>query len=479
MASLALLIWPIVALIIFAQAPLHRAIAWSMLLAYLFLPERFTFDFRGLPPIDKTSVSMIAIMLAIALFAKQNNAQPIEPGLVAPPRAGNDRRFGIVLMGLVAVLLVSPVLTIMDNNQLLVFGDRVLQRLTMRDLISATFESLTLLIPYFVARHYFATPASHRLLLSIIVLGGLIYSVLALIEIRMSPQFHNWVYGYHQHSFVQHIRGGVFRPKIFLSHGLSVGFFFFTAAVCAFALFKSPRRQDHMSFLYKGVWLAIILVLSRNLGATGIALLLIPVLWLRAPLQVKIIKIIALAFLLYPVLRQSGLLPLQQILEAAASVSEDRAGSLLFRFRNEDLLLERALEKPLWGWGGWGRGRIYDEAGRDLSITDGTWIIRLGSAGWLGYISHFGLMVAPLVALKASRKGQTLPIETAALALVLVGNLIYLIPNSTLGPPTWFMAGALAGFVQFYRGEANVTQDTTKPGSGKKPRYTRFSKANM
>ena len=31
---------------------------------------------------------------------------------------------------------------------------------------------------------------------------------LCVIELRFSPQLHNWVYGYHQHDFVQTIRDG-------------------------------------------------------------------------------------------------------------------------------------------------------------------------------------------------------------------------------------------------------------------------------
>ena len=55
-------------------------------------------------------------------------------------------------------------------------------------------------------------------------------------------------------------------------------------------------------------------------------------------------------------------------------VGEDRAGSLEFRLDNEDMLIARAMQRPLFGWGGWGRARVHDEDGKDISVTDGLWI---------------------------------------------------------------------------------------------------------
>ena len=57
------------------------------------------------------------------------------------------------------------------------------------------------------------------------VLGGLIYVPLCLFEVRMSPQLHNMVYGFAQHSFGQTVRGGGWRPMVFMQHGLAVGLF--------------------------------------------------------------------------------------------------------------------------------------------------------------------------------------------------------------------------------------------------------------
>ena len=41
--------------------------------------------------------------------------------------------------------------------------------------------------------------------------------------------------------------------------------------------------------------------------------------------------------------------------------------------------------------------RVYDsDTRRDISVTDGHWIITLGQAGLLGFIAEFGLLTLPI-----------------------------------------------------------------------------------
>ena len=83
---------------------------------------------------------------------------------------------------------------------------------------------------------------------------------------------------------------------------------------------------------------------------------------------------------------------MKYMLDAANSISEERAESLRVRFDNEQQLLERASQRFLFGWGRWGRSRIYDEYGKDISLTDGRWVITLGQFGVLGFLAEFGLL---------------------------------------------------------------------------------------
>ena len=133
---------------------------------------------------------------------------------------------------------------------------------------------------------------------------------------------------------------------------------------------------------------------------------------------------------------------------ATSQVSTDRSDSLAFRLANEDELLAKANQRPLFGWGTWGRNRFYNGYNdSDSSVTDGTWIIVVGSFGWIGYLACFGLLCYPLAAriVKPKRFGRAkVATATAGLGLILTINLIDLVPNSSLFPLTWLIVGALS-----------------------------------
>ena len=59
-------------------------------------------------------------------------------------------------------------------------------------------------------------------------------------------------------------------------------------------------------------------------------------------------------------------------------------------------MLERASERILFGWGRFGRSRVYNEYGSDISVTDGRWIITLGQFGVVGFMGEFGLLALAL-----------------------------------------------------------------------------------
>ena len=470
LATIAISLWPFIALIIFANAAVVPAILTATVVPYLFLPEAFEIPLPGLPDLDKTAAISLGLVGGLVLFGYRARKKADFPTLRSAGRS-----FNFVLISLIVMLLIGLVLTVSTNSEVLIFGPTVLPAMRPWDAVGLLGELTLLLIPFFVAYRYFASPDTHLALLKVLVISGLFYSLLMLIEIRLSPQLHNWVYGYHQHSFLQHIRDG-YRPKVFLQHGLWVGFFIFMTVIGAVALWKAERSGKWM---FAAVWLFLVLMISENLGAFAIALMCLGVfgfLWHK--MQIQIVIIIALTTLTYPALRQAELIPIEQILDTATNVSADRAASLGFRLRNEDLLLERAFEKPLAGWGGWSRDRIFNERGRDISVSEGRWIQTIGSRGWIGYISLFGLLTLPLLTLARTARRKEVPVQTIALALICAGNLIYMIPNSTLTPLGLLCFGALAGFAQFdlLENRKQSTGDQTQR-LRTTHRYTRFPQA--
>ena len=222
-----------------------------------------------------------------------------------------------------------------------------------------------------------------------------------LIEVRLSPQINTWVYGFFQHDFVQMMRYGGFRPIVFLPHGLWAAFFALMTLVAAVGLWRFGPPARRASYLAAAGYLGVLLVLCKSAAVLVYAAILVPaVRLLSVRQQIRIATALALFAVLFPLLRGADLVPVDWIVEQAEAVSQERADSLQYRLDNEDALLARASERPLFGWGSWGRNHIHDPfTGEIISTTDGRWIIVIGSLGWCGYIVEFGLLALPLLLL--------------------------------------------------------------------------------
>ncbi len=474
MAPLALLAWPFVALVLMAQLPRGAAITWAVLIPYLLLPEAYEIELPGLPDLDKQLMISLGLVLGMVLFGDAYRR-------ANPPKDEPKWAHGIyrwILICAVGLMLSGMAITLVTNQEPLFYGPRMLPPVRVWDGVSLLSSLFALLVPAYFGLRHMATPESHKLLLKAVVISALLYTLLMLIEIRLSPQLHNWVYGYHQHSFLQHIRDG-YRPKVFLVHGLHVGFFLFTAVVAAVCLWLSERKEaGGHKWIWAALWLGLMLAISRNLGAFMIAILAIGALFvLPRRLQLWGMLFAAGLLIFYPAVRQSQILPLDEFTEAIARISEDRAQSFDFRLHYEDLLLEHAKEKPLGGWGLWGRNRIFDpETGRDITVSDGLWIVVLGKHGWIYYIGFFTLLTGPLWVLGRAMRRKEIGYESLGLAFVLAGNLIYIIPNATLDPLGVLLLGALSGYVYKDLAEKSKTSEEDHGAAqSSRPSYSRFA----
>ncbi len=289
----------------------------------------------------------------------------------------------------------------------------------------------------------------------------------------MSPQLNRMVYGFFSHDWRQVLRGGGFRPMVFLQHGLWLAIFFCCSAIAIAGILRGCDATQRGKWYAALGWIALVMVLSKSLGALIVAIALVPVvLFLRVHVQLLIAAILAGTVLLYPVLRANDLIPTERIEMLAAKIDPNRAGSLGYRFDNEDILLEKAQEKRLFGWGIWGRARVFNEKGQDISTTDGYWVILLGEGGLVRYLAEYGLMAIPVILLYRRRREYDVGPATGALCLVLVANMVDTIPNAGLTPVTWLMAGALIGRVELGR----ITSETAAETAPADPRrHTRFA----
>ena len=632
LAYVAILGWPVVVVVLFRRLPLHAALIWSVLAGYLFLPTRPSIDFPALPALDKTLVPSLAAAVMCLVLARRRTGRAGTAGAraavdMSATRAAGDTpgarvagdtpgarvagdtpgarvagdtpgarpagaatrghargqgRSGTewIVIALMGTLLFSPFLAVLDNTDPIVAGPLYIAGLRPYDAFSMALSAGVMLLPFVLGRRYLATPEAQVTLLKALVAAGLVYSLLILIEVRLSPQLNKWVYGYYSHSFAQHIRAGGFRPMVFVQHGLRVGIFMSACVLAAAVLWRvaqaaqaagrarpagqgtagtpqdgprdggaawaggagaarheagttagagtgngdreggraagrgpvlprhpalrhapaaahrntvatpgadpdplrgrgavaasrtspaddpvaeevapngpgagaAPRagragRIPPGRWLLIAGWLLLALFLSKTLGAFAITLLLLPVaVLLSVRSQLIVAAVLAGVVLLYPMLRGAGLVPVDRIHAVAQSIDATRADSFLFRLGHEDALLERANLKPVLGWGIWGRNRIYDpRTGRDLSVSDGTWVIVIGSTGWVGYVAQFGLLTMPILLTFWKRRRIRIDPVWSGLCLILVSNLLDLIPNSGLTPVTWLIAGSLAG----------------------------------
>jgi hypothetical protein len=463
MATIALFAWPVLTAIFFANYRIPVAILISIIGGYLLLPPAFGINLPLLPTFDKNNVSGLAALACALIFADRTGSAWNVPGWL--PR-------GIIPRLLLLFVFGGFLATTFTNGDTQIVGERVNRGMTLYDGMSGLLSALMLLIPFFLARRYLATPEAQRTVLIVFALAGFAYSFLALFEVRMSPQLNRWVYGYFPHSWTQHIRGDGFRPVVFLTHGLWLSIFFTMTYVAALGLSRilEPRWRAPM-FLLAG-WLLLTLFLTKSLGAFIIALVLTPVvLFLTKRMQFFVAGALALTVLLYPMLRAADVVPVDRVVEFAAGIDQKRANSFEFRVYNEDMMLQRAMERPLFGWGGNGRWLVHDPESRDggtIAVPDGYWAILFGRAGWAGYIGEFGLLVGVVILLSLRSLRTDFGPETAILTIVLLANVIDLIPNSSLVPLTWLLAGAIWGRLELGAvSQSAVAQEDKAPRPGR------------
>jgi hypothetical protein len=429
---LALSVWPLVSALFFLNLSFRSAVIWTVLGAQLLLPVAVSIKFAMIPVFDKSTIPSLCILAGCFLTG---------------PKRGRAR-FGLTELLLVGFIL-GPIITSELNGDTLVYGDRVVAGVGLYDAISAAEFAFISLIPFFVGRWYFRDAEASTVLLRNLVLAMACYSLPLLFEVRFSPQLHYWLYGYYPSDFIQAVRSGEFRPMAFMGHGLIAARFVLLALVASIGLWATSIDSKLMFKRLSGL-LAVMVYFCRTLSAVIYSVSLAPlIVYARPRFQVRVAVLLALLALLYPTLRALDLFPTKLMLEAASSISEDRAGSLKVRFDNEDQLLARALERPFFGWGRYGRSRIYDEnSGADTSVTDGEWIITFGQFGVFGFIAQFGLLSVGIfrsrraLARTSDLRDQRL---LSTLTLMMTITIIDLLPNSGLEPWSWLMCGALVG----------------------------------
>ena len=442
-AYIAIAGWPVFMLFLFKRFSVEKAILISIIGSYLFLPASFEINFPSLPALNKATVTTLTLLF-ILFFRKS--------GL-------GFKSLDKKSMFLLFLFMLSPFITAMLNTSRYLH----LPGVTLYDGLTQSINSFLVFLPFLVGAKYFSTFESQKLLFKYLIIACLVYLPLMFFEVRMSPQLHRMVYGFFPHTFVQQVRFDGFRPVVFLGHGLLVAMF---VAVCLMALSTSIKAKVKLiNFENKLIFLALFaaLVLAKTYSALILYIFAGLVLFLfKARLIAMISLCVIVMYLAYPLLSANKIFPHEAIVNTVSLLSPDRAQSLEFRFFHETQLLAHANEKPFFGWSSWGRNRVYDpETFQDLSVTDGRWIITLGTRGWFGFITEFYfIFISMWYAIKISKKSNSFPREQMVFLsghlLIVTMILIDQIPNASLSYFYWFLIGGLFGVSRNYHNSKKV-----------------------
>jgi len=424
------LINPIIALVtsvgviaaLFALMTPRRAVIAGYIGAWLFLPQA-SMSLPGFPDLTKTTAASLGIVLGIMFFD-----------------AGRLMRFRPHWIDIPAVILIGvPMASSLSNG------------LGSYDGASACLAQLvTWGLPYFIGRLYIDSFDAMRDLAVGIFIGGLVYAPLCLIEVRMSPQLHRWVYGYHQHEFIQTMRGEGFRPMVFMQHGLMVAMWMASATLVAFWCWSSGvlRKLFGVPISLYAFGFFGVTVLCKSFGALALMMFGMAALWISARMRTVwlVVAMIALPPA-YMYVRTADIWDGESLAAMVASISPERAESLEYRLNAEAIMTDRAMEQKWFGWGGWGRSRVYNDYGRPVAETDGLWIIALGTTGLVGLGALATMLGLPpllfTLRVRPTWWKMAAVAPAAVLAMLLMLHAIDNLANAMINPTYILIAGGL------------------------------------
>ena len=267
--------WIPVVLGLFMLFPPRRAIIISFLGAWLFLPMA-GYGIPMLPDYTKMSATCLGVTLGVFLFD-----------------SGRLGTFRFRLYDVPMILwCIVPGFSSIANG------------LGMWDACSATVAAIvTWGLPYLIGRAYFNDTDGLRELAIGIFVGGLVYAPLCLFEVKMSPQLHNLVYGYHPSDFAMTYRMGGWRPVVFMQHGLMVGVWMTAASLSGIWLWKTGALRQlwgtTTGWLVGG--LLVTTVLCKSLGALALLVagagMLLSTQWLRSRILIAAVVTLVPAYM--------------------------------------------------------------------------------------------------------------------------------------------------------------------------------------
>lgn len=415
--------WPPLVLALFVLLRPRHAVIAALVTGWLFLPNA-AYSLAGLPDYTKLSATVLGAFIGASIFDPRSILS-VRPAWFDLP---------------ITILCLSPFASSLANGLGAYNG--------LSEVLSSTIQWG---LPYLLGRAYLKSLDCLRELAIGILIGGIVYMPLCLWEIRMSPGLHKGLYGFRPRLFGMGQRYGGYRPQVFMWTYIPVVYWLTISTVIAAWLRLRGGLRDLM-----GIPMSLILpglLITLVLCKTAVAFVLVP-LGLAIPLTtVKLrtslpLVLLVLAALTYITVRATGVWSARELVSIAEMMDPARAFTLEQRITNEDQMGAKARQRPLFGWGGYGRSRVVDDKGRDITMSDGRWIITFGRQGLVGLVAFAAVFAVPLIrfarAFPPITWSQCHVAGAAAIAVVVALTLVNNLPNSTAAPVVPFAIGGLA-----------------------------------
>ena len=426
-ATLVLLVWFPIVYLIFESMPGEEAVVVSFVFAWLFLPPLYI-PLPGIPDWSKMTATTFSI--ALIAFVRQNF---------------RITRLRFQWFDLpITVFCLCPIMSALTVGAGLYDG-----------LSAAVDQTVRWGLPYLIGRAFLGHQRGQYLMCLGLAVGGLVYAPLCLFEIRMSPVLKLWVYGFNGRAVLDFdMRYGGYRPIVFLDFGLETAWWMCCSTLACYYLWQSgtvTRLRGYPMSLLTGV-MAFTSIACKSTGALvqiilGFGLFTIA----RRTRSVLLIYPLLLLPIMYCFLRPIGVWNGSSLLSVVnATFGPARAQSLSFRFEQEEILMQSAMGRPIFGWaraGGFNNG----PGGTRLAVLDGYWIIVFGTMGGVGLAALNGMHLVPTyLFLRRFKPDRWLTPEAAptlTFAVILPLYMLDNLSNAMLNPVYAVIMGAVSGYI--------------------------------
>ena len=411
-ATIALLSWPVLALVLFAALGPWRGVIATYLGGYVLLPTLASIPMVGLPDYTKFTAIDLGALAGVLLF---------DPRALA---AFRPRWFDLPALALCLI----PGASILANG------------LPAWEGVSAI--SAVVLpwgVPYFIARLYAGRPEAARDLVRGLVIAGVATIPLIAFEVFGQQSFSALLYGAGKSTGYKY---GLYNPIVMMTNSLELAMWMALSGVSGFMLWCTDpadrlagrriglwasatvggtllcHQTGGVGLMGLGIFLIAVIAGRERLGklpayvAFGAVLAVAPkiggrltliaamvtalILHLRAHRPHLIVYGLIAAAPLYVLVRTTGVVPRKALTVAAYTLlGGERGYSLEYRMINEEPMIKHTMVRPLLGWGTFAGGRA--RGGRDI-ILDGYWIILFSLNGFAGLGAFLALLGLPQAA---------------------------------------------------------------------------------